>query len=86
MNYLRISRKVIAYPSFNSGTGEELAPPGGTETGQWEIKMCLLGDSAPLVLLNSVSLYVEDTETWNNALVQNWERSMTRLFIVTLLF
>ena len=45
MNYLRISRKVIAYPSFNCGAGEELAPPGGTETGQWEIKMCLLGDS-----------------------------------------
>lgn len=53
LNNLRISREVFN-PGFNPGTGEELAPAGGIERGQWETRMCLLGDSISPALLNSV--------------------------------
>ena len=36
-------------------------------------------------IIDRVSEWMEMNWKWNNRLIQNWERSMSRLYIVTLL-
>lgn len=59
--YQRINRKAIAFPSSNPGAGEKGNSWGNLRRATGDKKVLALWKH-PLVLLNSVSLSVEDTE------------------------